>query len=105
MSPRLQYRILASAACAFILGCEVPFTPKGEFREEPVVYVILSNLSDTHYARIYRTYNPPAFDPFEQKTDNPIVGALVTLSEPTIGLAAFRDTVIARADSSRYTTP
>jgi len=105
MADPRQYYTLFVIVVSLILGCEEPFTPKGEFREEPVVYVILSNLSDTHYARIYRTYNPPAFDPFEQKTDNPIVGALVTLSEPTIGQAVFRDTVIARADSSRYTTP
>ena len=104
MSPRLQYRILASAACAFILGCEVPFTPKGEFREEPVVYVILSNLSDTHYARLYRTYNPPGYDPFEHETDNPLTGATVRITD---GAAQwdFRDTTVARADSSRYASP
>lgn len=104
MSIRLRYRILATAACALILGCEESFTPKGEFREEPVVYAILSNLSDTHYARLYRTYDPPAYDPFEHGTDNPVTGALVRITDGTTQWM-FRDTLVARADSSRYTSP
>lgn len=89
---------------AVILGCEESFTPKGEFREEIVVYSIVSNLSDTHYARMYRTYNPAGYDPFEQTTDNSITGALVRISDGFTQWS-FRDTLIARADSNRYTSP
>jgi len=87
-----------------VLGCEEPFSPKGDFREEPVVYSIISNLSDTHLARVYRTYDPPAYDPFEHTSDNPITGAIIRLQDGATQWT-FRDTVVARADSSRYATP
>lgn len=86
------------------LGCEEPFTPKGPFREEPVIYSILSNLSDTHYARLYRTYDPPAYDPFGHTEDNGITGAAVQLSDGTTHWV-FRDTLVARADTGRYHSP
>lgn len=87
-----------------VLGCEEPFSPKGEFREEPVIYGILSNLSDIHFVRVYRTYDPPEYDPFEQRSDIPVTGALVRLQDGG-NQWTFRDTLVARADSSRYSSP
>jgi len=104
MAALRQYRFLVVGVCAVILGCDEPFTPKGEFREEIVAYSIVSNLSDTHFARLYRTYNPPGYDPFEQTSDNSISGALIQITDG-FNQWVYRDTVIARADSSRYTSP
>ena len=87
-----------------LLGCETPFNPKGEFREQLVVYAVLSSDSDTTWARVYRTYNPPGFDPFEVTTDNPVTDAVVRLTSGSSEWT-FADTLLPRADQSRYQSP
>ena len=66
------------AISVLMLGCEEPFDPNAPFREELVIYSILSDISDVQYLRVYRTYDTPSFDPFEHLTDNGISGATVT---------------------------
>ena len=102
MTTRSQ--LSAIALVAGLLGCETPFNPKGEFREQLVVYAVLSTDSDTTWARVYRTYNPPGFDPYEVTTDNPVTDAVVRL---TSGASewVFNDTLLAREDLSRYQSP
>lgn len=92
------------ATLAGVLACEEPFTPKGEYRDEIVVYAILSNVSDTHYARVYRTYDPPAFDPFEHFFDAQDTSAIVKISDG-FSETTFRDTLVTRHDTSRYKDP
>jgi hypothetical protein len=47
------------------------------------------------------TYDPPAYDPFEQTTDTQIPGATVTIRDGSL-LQSFRDTIVERTDKSRY---
>lgn len=85
-------------------GCDESFTPNAPFKEELVIYSILTNVSDVQYVRLYRTYDAPSYDPFDHLTDNGISGATViaTVDQSQI---PFRDTLVARKDSSRYNSP
>jgi hypothetical protein len=96
--------LLTACTLFFLLGCETPFNPKGPYQEKMVVYSVLSTDSDTVFARVYRTYNPTGFDPYEVSTDQPVTDAVVRL---TTGASAwiFGDTLVERADSSRYQSP
>ena len=62
---------------------------------------ILSNSSDTQYVRVFKTYDPPGFDPYEVSEDQAIRGAAV---EVTHGAAVIRynETLISRPDTSRF---
>lgn len=105
-------RLFLSSIIFFLLlvGCDDTFNPKGPYTEEMAVYSILSTKSDTQYVRVYTTYNPSGYDPFENVADTPIRNAIVTIKEsntagqfPT-GTPSFqfRDTTLQREDISRY---
>lgn len=84
-------------------GCNEAFNPRGPYEEKVVVFAILTSLSDTQYVRIYKTYNPPGFNPLDVTTDNAVTGAQVVIREGAT-VYPFRDTTIFRADKSRYQT-
>jgi hypothetical protein len=86
-----------------IAGCDQPFSVKGEYHERMVVYGVLSNRSTTSIARVYRTYNPPAFDPLAVSTEVPIRNATVIVSDGTNGYQ-YAETTLTRKDKSRYLT-
>lgn len=86
------------------LSCNQPFSPKAPFQEQPVVYSVLFTNRSAQIVRVYSNYDVPGFDPFENSTDRPIAGGIVTVKGPR-GTYAFRDTLLPRTDTSRYTTP
>lgn len=83
-------------------GCDTSFDPKGPFLDRLVVYGILTPVNQTHYVRLFTTYDPPEFDPMGNTSSNQISNAVVSLSYDTT-TAALRDTVIPRDDPGRYT--
>ncbi len=93
--------ILGILSCSIGLQCDVPFSPKGEYRDQLVVYVVLLDHTNKQFARVYSTYNPPGFDPLEHTIDNQFSSAQVLIRFGTDSLL-FRDTVVARTDDSRY---
>jgi len=101
MIPRCSLIVFA---LMLVVGCESPFDPKGPYREQLIVYAVLSPDYDTTFARVYRTYDPPGFDPYEVAEDRPVTDALVRIS--TNGTAwTFGDTLVSRDDTSRYQGP
>jgi hypothetical protein len=97
------FACLVCLVSASFLACDNAFSPSGKFEDRPVVYALLSTLSDTQFVRIYRTYNPDSFRPEEYTVDHQVVGAQVRVSDGTTTFS-YRDTVIARLDRSRYTS-
>ena len=95
--------VVVSSALATWGGCNETFEPKGPFEQKPVVYAILTTLSDTQYVRLYMTYNPSGFDPLEITTDNAVIGARVSVTSIS-GSFQFHDTTITRGDKGRYST-
>ena len=94
---------VALVLSAHLSGCSEEFNPHGVYEEKVVVFAILTTLSDTQYVRIYKTYDPPAFDPLAVTTDQAVTGAQVVIREGST-LYRFRDTTIVRVDRSRYRT-
>jgi len=84
-----------------IVACEETFSPSAPFRPRLVVYSILSTESDTQYVRLYTTYSPPNDDPIQNPDERPVTDAQVIIADGVVNYT-FRDTVIPRADTSRY---
>ena len=95
---------LYSVMGVFVLfsGCEQPFTPKGPYVQKLAVAGILSNTSDTQYVRVYKSYDPPGFDPYAVLEDQAIRGAAVTVSDGS-SIVRYQESLIARTDSGRFT--
>ena len=77
----------------FTCGCEEPFSPKGPFEQQLVVYSVLDAKSDTQYVRLYLNYNPPGFDPNAVTTEQYDTAALVTISAGSRNFV-FHDTLL-----------
>ncbi|MBI4429643.1 MAG: DUF4249 family protein [Ignavibacteriales bacterium] len=84
----------------FFARCDQSLNPKGIYEERLVVYSILTAERDTQFVRLYRTYDPPGYDPGAVTTDNAVTNAVVSIT----GAPAFRDTSLPRPDTSRYST-
>lgn len=96
-----KYRVAASVMLMTVVACETSFNPKGEYTEQLIVYSILSTRSDIQFVRVYTTYNPSGFDPYEHTSDTPIRDAQIEISTGSTKYQ-FRDTTIERYDTSRY---
>jgi hypothetical protein len=98
---KLIYSLSVAVSISLIGGCEETFNTKAPYKDQMVVYAILSLNTDTQYVRLFTTYNPPGFDPLENSVDNMIDDAVVTVSQDGL-VVGYRDTVITRIDKSRY---
>ena len=87
---------------AFAAGCNHPFSPKGPYTDNLVVYGILTNRSDTQYVRVYSTYNPPGVNPLAQTSDNSLGAAGVLVTSDSRSFQFLEKTTL-RLDKSRYT--
>lgn len=86
---------------AFVPGCNQPFSPRGPYSDNLVVYGILTNRSDTQYVRVYSMYNPPGVDPLVQTSDNALPGSGVVVTGG-VGPFQFVEKTTPRLDKSRY---
>ncbi len=96
-----QYRILILGVATTLLACTESFDSKGGHEPQLVVYSVMTAQTDTQLVRVYSTYDPPAYNPLDVVTDNPVTDAQVSISRggQTYGL---RDTLITRIDKTRF---
>jgi hypothetical protein len=106
MCPILRRGCLAVLIAAWA-GCDSAFAPKGDYKNDMVVFSILSANDSRQYVRLYSTYNPPDYDPGVVTEDAPITDAQVMIVDRSNPGRAYvlRDTTIRRLDSTRYSTP
>ena len=99
-------RFFKSVCILLILcfGCDQSFNPKADMQRQLVVFSVLSNDRDLQFVRVATYYDVSGFDPSENKTDAALKDAKVSVAGST-GILAFRDTVLLRLDSDRYTMP
>lgn len=100
MMPRFAVAFVA-CCCALLAGCSEEFNPKGPYEERLVVLCFLTNRTDTVFARVYTTYNPAEFNPYDQTSDTPVKNATVTLSTDS-SFEILRDTTLRRTDTGRF---
>jgi len=86
-----------------VIACNQPFDPRAPYQDRLVVYSVLSNDRDQQFLRLSTTYQAPDFNPSEITSDPALNGATVSLVQAPGTVIQFRDTVIARVDTSRYT--
>lgn len=84
-----------------VVSCNEPFAPKGPFEDKLVVYAILTNAADTQYVRVFKTYDPPRYDPYEVVLDQPVRGADVSVTEGS-SVIRYQEGLTKRAETSRY---
>lgn len=101
MKNRFFHIVFVIGVCLCCLACDESFNPEGLFQPVLVVYSVLSNTKQSQYVRVYSTYDPPAFDPYDVTTDMPIRDAFVRIAQQSTSIV-LRDTIVHRRDTSRY---
>lgn len=95
-------------AAAFLLGlltaCNEQFDSRAPLDQKMVVFSILSTDRDAQIVRVQQSYMPSSFDPTSYTSDNSVSDAIVTIKASN-GMYVFRDTLLARSDTSRYKFP
>ncbi len=100
-----KFALIVSALLAFLaLSCNQPFSAKAPFEPQLVVYSVLYTDYSQQFVRVYSTYDVSGYDPHVNTVDGSIAGATVTVTGSK-GKFMFRDTLLARPDTSRYKTP
>jgi hypothetical protein len=86
------------------ISCNDSFDPFGEFQDNYALTCILKSDTTFQAATLSHNYRGDGFDPFGNTDDPSIIGAdiRVWLGD---SVYVFRDTSVARIDTSRYTTP
>ena len=87
---------------AFAVGCNHPFSARGPYTDNLIIYGILTNRSDTQYVRVYSTYDPPGVNPLVHTSDNAVRGAGVVVTDGADPFQ-FLEEGTPRLDKSRYT--
>jgi hypothetical protein len=67
-----------------------------------VVYGVLTPMDQSHFVRLFTTYNPPDLNPLDNTSSKQTTNAVVSLAFDATSLA-LRDTVVPRNDTNRYT--
>ena len=82
-----------------MLACDEPFTPKGPFEQKMAVFAILSTNADTQYVRLFRSFDPPGFNPDETTEGRMIKVAAVTVAQNG-RTTQYRVNALPRTDTS-----
>ncbi|HEX9829358.1 MAG TPA: DUF4249 family protein, partial [Bacteroidota bacterium] len=83
------------------LGCDDTINPSAAFIPRMAVYSVLTTQSDTQFVRVYASYNPDDNNPENNPDELSVTDATVTITDGSTTYT-FRDTTIARPDTSRY---
>ncbi len=104
MTPHMKSILCSAVLGIVVIGCDSTFSPKGPYEPKLVVYSVLSPHGDQQFVRLGVTYDVEGFDPAVHSTEEMIRGATVNMVHDGQTFV-FRDTLIRRADSSRYSSP
>jgi hypothetical protein len=98
--------VLFSAAltATLLVACDQPFDPRASLDKKMVVFSVLSTDRKAQFVRVQQSYMSPTYDPLSFSTDNSVADAAVYLKASN-GMYPLRDTLLPRADTSRYKFP
>lgn len=86
------------------LSCEEDFNPYGDYYERYAFTCILKSDQSNQTATLFKSYRPDGFDPNTYSADPSVIGADIRVWYND-SVFVFRDTSVARVDTSRYKTP
>lgn len=96
--------LLISVVGFIFLSCEEDFNPYGDYFERYAFTCILKSDQNYQTATLFRSYRPNGYDPSTYTEDPSVIGADIRVwYNDTVFV--FRDTSVARIDTSRYKTP
>jgi hypothetical protein len=100
-----SFRVILFLLIGFgFLSCEEDFNPYGEYFERYAFTCILKSDQNYQTATLFRSYRPDGFDPSANTEDPSVIGADIRVWYND-SVFVFKDTSVARVDSSRYKTP
>lgn len=86
------------------LSCEEDFNPYGDYFERFAFTCVLKSDQNYQTATLFRSYRPDGYDPLTYTEDPSVVGADIRVWYND-SVFVFRDSSVARVDTSRYKTP
>lgn len=86
------------------LSCEEDFNPYGDYVERFAFTCVLKSNDQHQTATLFHSYRPEGYDPYNYTEDPSVIGADIRVWYND-SVFVFRDTSIARVDTSRYKTP
>lgn len=101
---RLNSLLLVIIISFLFISCEEDFNPYGDYVERFAFTCILKNDQQYQSATLFRSYRPDGFDPSTYTEDPFVAGADIRVWYND-SVFVFRDTSVARIDTSRYKTP
>jgi hypothetical protein len=101
---RKQVALVFILFAYFFISCEENFDPYGEFVEKYAFTCILKSNESSQIATLFKSYRPDGFDPLTYTEDPSVKGADIRVWYND-SVFVFRDSSVAREDTSRYKTP
>ena len=86
------------------ISCEEDFNPYGDYFERYAFTCILKSDQNYQTATLFRSYRPDGYDPSTYTEDPSVIGADIRVWYND-SVFVFRDSSVARVDTSRYKTP
>jgi len=99
------FKIILLILTGFVLiSCEEDFNPYGDYFERFAFTCVLKSDQNYQVATLFRSYRPDGYDPSTYTEDPSVIGADIRVWYND-SVFVFRDTSVARVDTSRYKTP
>ena len=100
-----SFRVIFFFLIGFVfISCEEDFNPYGDYFERYAFTCVLKSDQNYQAATLFRSYRPNGYDPSTYTEDPSVIGADIRVWYND-SVFVFRDTSVARIDTSRYTTP
>jgi len=80
--PGIFHHVPLVCIALFFLSGGDSFSHKEPFKQQLVVYSVLSTYHDIQFVRVYTNYDVSGFDPFGNRSDTPVTGAQVVIKGP-----------------------
>ncbi len=88
----------------FFVACDKNFSPYGEFKDKYIFTSIIRSDTSFQIATIFHNYKPDGYDPSNYSEDSQVKGADIRVLYND-SVYVFRDSSVARTDTSRYNFP
>ena len=106
---RLFYLSLIISSFIFLISCEAEFDPKVDLQEVYILNCIIRGDSSYQIATLSKLYQVSNYDPVSNTIDASVKFAKIILTDSSSSnqkvIYQFRDSSVARTNSSRYSTP
>jgi len=100
-----SFRVILFFFIGFVfISCEEDFNPYGDYFERYAFTCVLKSDQNYQTATLFRSYRPDGYDPNTYTEDPSVIGADIRVWYND-SVFVFRDSSVARVDTSRYKTP